>query len=196
MSAVSRTFGILVVTLALAAPAGAETILITSGLFNWARSTGPTATVTLAGDGFTFGGRTGSGVFDPLNQCTAPECVPGASVSLRTVFAGLDLPGAATYNGVTYTGVGGLMSPTSLSAQWSGTLLIPNDFTGGILTAPFQFTGLFLNPSPAGSLDLVGSGLTTLSFTPYANVPGAPSASRPCSTSSTLLPFRSRRRCC
>jgi hypothetical protein len=129
--------------------------------------------VTLAGDGFTFGGRTGSGVFDPLNQCTAPECVPGASVSLRTVFAGLDLPGAATYNGVTYTGVGGLMSPTSLSAQWSGTLLIPNDFTGGILTAPFQFTGLFLNPSPAGSLDLVGSGLTTLSFTPYGNVPGA-----------------------
>ena len=46
------------------------------------------------------------------------------------------------------------------------TLALAAPARAGILTAPFQFTGFFSNPSPAGRLDLIGSGEATLNFAP------------------------------
>src|SRR5687768_13456561 len=143
MSGVSRTFGILVVTLALATPARAETILISSGLLDWAATTGPGANVTLAGDGFTFTGRTGFGIFNPPDQCGVPECTLGSSVGLRALFTGMDLGGTATFEGRTFTAVGSLGGTSSAAAEWTGSLAIPTTFAGGLLTAPFMFTGSF-----------------------------------------------------
>lgn len=172
MKSVCRVTGLVLVALATALPARAETILITSGALQWIRPA-PNATVNLSGANFVFTGQTGNGVFTPRDVCNFPECVPGSTLDLTATWAGLDLPGTATYNGTTYTQVGGLMSPTGLVGEWTGTLDIPINFTGGVLTAPFQFTGLFANPSPAGPLDLIGAGQTTLNFTPYPNEPGA-----------------------
>jgi hypothetical protein len=177
MSAVLRTMGTLVVTLALAAPARAETIVITSGLLEWAAGSGPGANVTLAGDGFTFTGRTGFGIFNPPAQCSVPECTLGSSVNLRALFTGMDLGGTATFEGRTFTAVGSLAGTSSAAAEWTGSLTIPTTFTGGLLTAPFMFTGDFaFEEDPTTSwrhLDLLGSGTARLMFTPYPGEPGA-----------------------
>ena len=177
MRAVLRTIGILVVTLALAAPARAETILITSGLLDWSGGIASGANVTLAGDGFTFNGRTGFGIFNPPDQCGVPECTLGSSVDLRALFTGMDLGGTATFEGRTFTAVGSLAGTSSASAEWTGSLSIPTTFTGGLLTAPFMFTGEFAfeeDPTAAWRrIDLLGSGTARLMFTPYPGEPGA-----------------------
>ena len=176
MSAVLRTVAILVVALALAAPARAETILITSGLLEWAAGRGPGADVTLAGDGLTFTGRTGFGVFNPPDQCRVPECTLGSSVDLRAYFIGLDLSGTATFEGRTFTGFGSLAGTAGGSAEWTGSLSIPTTFSGGLLTAPFMFTGEFAfeeDPTAPRRIGLLGSGTARLMFTPYPGEPGA-----------------------
>lgn len=170
MTATSRVFGILIAVLTLARPSQAETIVISSGFLEWIRPAGAT-TVELAGEGFTFSGVGLNGVFEPLDTCGVPDCVPGATVDLHAYWIGLDLPGTATYNGTTFTQVGGFNSNTSLGARWTGSLQIPSDFSGGVLTAPFQFVGEFFYPG--GPLNLVGAGQTTLNFTPFPSYPGA-----------------------
>jgi len=87
------------------------------------------------------------------------------------------LPGTATYQGVTYPGVGGQNSPNQLLVEWTGGLDIPAGFTGGLLTAPFGFAGTFhyapnLVQVPQ-VLDLSGSGLASLTFSEYPQAPGA-----------------------
>ena len=177
MTTASRFLGILMVTLALAAPARAETIAISSGALNWVP--GRAATVTMAGDGFTFTGAASpsSGIFTPWLTCIVPECTAGGSVDLFSFWSGSDLPGTATLNGQTYPAVGSVAGTSSLAAQWTGTLAIPSDFTGGLLTAPFLFSGEFryeVDPTLSWSLlDLVGAGTASLAFTPYPNEPGA-----------------------
>ena len=123
MTRVCRTLGILAVTLALSAPARAETIVINSGFLEWIRPAGVT-TIQLAGDGFTFSGIGRTGIFEPLDTCGVPDCVPGATVDLHAYWIGSDLPGTATYNGTTFTQVGGFNSNTSLGARWTGLSLI------------------------------------------------------------------------
>ena len=172
MKSFCRVAGLFVLAAAVTVPAHAETILLTSGALQWIRPA-PDATVDLSGPGFVFSGRTGNGVFNARYACDAPECVPGFNLDLTATWAGLDLPGTATYNGVTYTGVGRLTSDTAMTGEWTGSLLIPDDFMGGVLTAPFQFRGFFLNPSPAGPLTLIGSGRATLDFVPSLADPGA-----------------------
>ena len=174
MEGVCRTLGVLTLVLALTAPARAETIVLTSGVFDWVGG-GGAADVTLAGSGFTFAGNaytTTGGVFSPWLQCrTTPECVAGTTVDLYTRFIGADLTGTASYNGVVYEGVGGLTSESGLDAIWSGSLVIPAGFQGGVVTAPFLFAGYFYAP---GRIDaLRGGGLATLGFTPHSASPGA-----------------------
>jgi hypothetical protein len=177
MRAVLRIIGILVVTLALAVPARAETILVTSGLLDWTGGIGGGANVTLAGDGFTFSGRTGFGIFNPPDQCGVPECTLGSSVDLRALFTGMDLGGTATFEGRTFPAVGSLAANSSASAEWTGSLSIPTTFSGGLLTAPFLFTGDFaFEEDPTTSwrrVGLLGSGTARLMFTPYPGQPGA-----------------------
>lgn len=157
----------------LSAPARAETIRITSGALDW-RPAAPDD-IVLAGDGFTFEGHPGTGVFMP-ELCVLPECTAGTTVDLLAQWVGLDAPGTATLNGVTFQ-VGGAQPPDAqLLARWTGSLIIPEDFTGGPLSAPFDFTGLFsINRigAPSERFDLVGSGTATLTFTPFSGFPGA-----------------------
>lgn len=177
MHAVRTTLGVLALTLAMTIPARAETILLTSGAFNWI-SGGPAATVTMSGSNFSFTGTAAqfSGVFSPWLQCMVPECAVGTTVNLFTRFVGADIGGTATYNGVTYSPVGSIAANASLDTRWSGSLLIPSGFSGGTLSSPFQFAGEFFfqdSPTTGGVVDLLGAGQASLSFTPYPNQPGA-----------------------
>src|SRR5690606_38834859 len=59
-----------------------------------------------------------------------------------------------------------------------GGATIPDDFTGGVITAPFLFAGRFVYDPDGPSelpirLDLYGSGQTTLTFSPSGPFPGA-----------------------
>ena len=165
--------------LCLSVPASADPIRITSGALDWNNSPAPPdVSITLAADTFTFGSlasRTG-GIFTPWLQCLVPACTGGVTVDLTSSWSGGDLPGTATYLGVTYPQVGGANSPNQLIAEWTGELAIPAEFSGGVLTAPFQFSGVFGFGPTLGQtqrLDLVGSGLASLTFAPYPNSPGA-----------------------
>ena len=178
MNGVRRILGALALTLAVAAPARAETIVLTSGVFNWMGSSGP-ASVTMSGSNFSFIGTAASttgGVFSPGLQCMVPECMAGTTVDLFTRFVGADLTGTATHNGVTYSPVGSVVANASLDARWSGSLQIPLSFTGGVLTAPFTFAGEFHyndTPTTGGIADLLGGGTATLTFAPSVPFPGA-----------------------
>ena len=74
MRGVCRTLGILAVTMALASPTRAESIVLTSGAFDWV-SGGGAADVTMAGAGFSFEGNahTTTGIFGPWLQCLLPS---------------------------------------------------------------------------------------------------------------------------
>ena len=178
----SRILRIAVVLLWLAVPARAETIRITSGLLDYSTLPDTPLTITLAGEGFTFSGATHelAGIFQPWIQCLVPECLVGTTVDLHAFWSGKDLPGTATLDGETFTGVGGLgPESTSLLAEWTGELTIPEGFTGGVLTAPFLFTGVFSVPftatEPGRRVDLIGSGVASLTFRPSV-FPGAAGA--------------------
>lgn len=176
MSVVSKIIGVLVVALACAVPARAETITLSSGALVFTGGSG--LTVTFSGDNFAFDGRvsTVSGIFAPRDMCSFPECGPGDVVRLDARWSGGDLPGTVTYNGETYTRLGGLASTASMNARWSGSLLIPSDFTGGELSSPFQFAGEFVyqgDPTGASSIvNLLGAGRASLTFAPSAFFPG------------------------
>jgi len=175
MARLSNTLGMGLLFVCLAQPARAETILITAGALDW--SPGQPQAITLSGDGFTFEGAGLTGIFEPRTQCFVPECTAGVTVDLHALWLGNDLTGTATFEGRTFTGVGGLAADSSLLAEWTGALTIPTGFTGGLLTAPFLFTGLFSfleDPmQPPRRLDLVGSGVASLLFTPHSTEPGA-----------------------
>ena len=178
MNAVYRILAVVALTFTVALPARAETILLTSGAFNWISGGGP-ASVTMAGTTFSFIGTAAApvgGVFSPWLQCSVPECTAGTTVDLFTRFVGADISGTATYNGVTYSPVGSVVANASLDTRWSGSLLIPSGFSGGTLSSPFQFAGEFFfqdSPTTGGVVDLLGGGQASLSFTPYPSQPGA-----------------------
>ena len=173
-----RRFSTMLLTMALlpVAPAGAETIQITAGAWQWSGLAGA-GRLVLAGDGFTLDAHTGAaGVFWPYLQCHVPECHPGTTVNLEAHWDGLDVPGTATING-TSVRVGSL-DPTfgGIIADFRGTLTIPPVFTGGAVSAPFTFTGLFQYPDTPTTnqrFPLFGSGTATITFAPYQAFPGA-----------------------
>lgn len=172
MTCASRTAGVALAVLCVAVPARAETIQITSGALVWTQGP-PADTVILEGQGFTFVGIALNGVFEPGTECFV-GCPPGSTVDLTARWVGLDLPGTAVLNGVTFTDVGGATSNSSLDAMWTGTLDIPSGFSGGVLTAPFTFTGTFrvFDPTSPIVTDLIGGGTASLTFAPNAGVPG------------------------
>jgi hypothetical protein len=182
-----RTLGIALALLMLAVPARAETIQITSGGFVWSRPLGlGPIPISFEGEGFTFGGVGLSGVFMPLLQCGPPDCFAGTMVDLRSHWSDGDLPGAVTYNGVTYTPLGGLNPANArLLAEWNGSLTIPAGFAGGAVAAPFTFMGRFGGPANSGILTfLTGHGTATLQFIPY---PPFPPGQGPDTTGAFLL---------
>jgi opacity protein-like surface antigen len=161
-----------------ASDARADSIQITDGALSWTRD--GSLTVTLEGGTFTFDGGThpSAGIFEPWNQCGVPECTGGTTVNLLARFNGNDMPGTATYQGTTYTGVGGLgMEAAQMLVEFTGGLAIPALFAGGTLTAPFDFQGTFSYPTGPFfeliNVGLGGSGTASLTFSPWAAFPGA-----------------------
>ena len=175
MHGTRRILGCLAIAVALAVPARAETIVLTSGALDWVK--GSPVSLTMSGDGFSFTGQSSpsSGLFTPFEQCAFPFCAGGTSLNLATQFRGGSIGGTATYNGTTYSPVGSLNEDASLDARWDGGLAIPADFSGGVLTAPFQFTGEFYYDTPTTSnsvVDLLGRGRATVNFAPSLFFPG------------------------
>jgi hypothetical protein len=160
--------------------ATAESILITSGSV---APSGPPGnfSIMLAGEGFTFSSFTSrtEALFWPLEQCGLPSCTAGTTVDLLANVSGSSHHnGTATFEGRTFTDVGGLASDAGITVEWDGSLVLPAGFTGGTLTAPFTLTGSFAFPEDPDfnfrRVDLSGTGTATLTFAPYgAAFPGA-----------------------
>jgi len=179
MANLKQAMGTALAIVCLAVPARAEPIQITAGALGWAAPTNAVS-IGLAGGTFVFigGASLSGGIFTPWIVCNGGlACMPGTTVDLRSLWTGGDLPGTATYQGVTYPGVGGPNSPNQLMAEWTGTLEIPAGFTGGSLTAPFDFSGTFKYApnlmQMTQELDLSGSGLASLTFAEYPGNPGS-----------------------
>ena len=152
----------------LASPArsAAEPIQITAG----ALQMGPVGgTLTLVGgDRFTFEGGVSivGGVFGPRISCS--PCAPGAPISLAALWLGNDLPGTATLDGMTYSGVGGLTADRATGiAEFTGSAVAPplQGLTATVV-APFAFQGQFFFPVSGGtsrlSESLIGGGTATI----------------------------------
>jgi hypothetical protein len=117
--------------------------------------------LTLFGDRqFTFSSTVSplSGVFT-AGECNASLCLPGATVSLHTLWSGPDVQGTATLDGLTYPNVGGTNSPSSMAVEFFGSMVLPPaTVSRRTVTAPFTFRGAFTHPVDA-SEQLTGSGL-------------------------------------
>jgi hypothetical protein len=181
------------------APGQADEIPLTSGLLDLSVSTAAAGgSVQLAGDrGFTF-----NGFFNGFFAAVGNPLPPGTPLALDGISSGLDLPGTATLDGVTYTGVGGLSAPSSGFLRLSTTsATLPEVLSGpSTLTTPFtlQFD-FFVDFQPP--LSLFGSGTATIFLDEdrgfgvpswrvtgvRAELSGAPSAPVPEPASLTLL---------
>jgi PEP-CTERM motif-containing protein len=178
MTNLRQAMGTALAIVCLAVPATAEPIQITAGSLGWGPAGG--VSIGLAGGSFVFIGAASvsGGIFTPWILCNGGlGCQPGTAVDLRSLWSGSDLPGTAVYQGVTYPLVGGSNSPNQLVAEWTGALDIPAGFTGGLLTAPFGFSGTFryapnLMQTPQ-VLDLTGSGVASVTFAEYPADPGS-----------------------
>ena len=154
------------------APAAADPIRITAGALVYPASP-LDISVNLAGDGFAFSGsarRMGMG-FDPYQTCIFGDCVPGSTLSLHTFGTEQTYSfDTITYQGRTFTNLSGINARSGIETEWTGSLLIPLNFTGGVLTAPFSFRGIFhLTDDASGSFQtgqLTGSGIATVTFGP------------------------------
>ena len=149
---------LLVLLLALAAPAWADPIRVIDGALT---VTPGAAALTMTGDtrAFTWTSQMhpSYGVFRPAWD---PR-LPGEAVDLEAYWLGLDIRnGRATLDETTYTRIGGLNAddpPGSVRfVGQAGTL--PDTGPTAILIAPFQFEGQFAQEL------LIGSGFATLTY--------------------------------
>jgi hypothetical protein len=157
-----------IVVLASAVPAGADTIHITSGALQMGTTSGR---LSITGDrGFLLiaGVDASGGVYAPWEACSVPECGGGSVIPLAASWSGNDLPGVAALDGSVYPQLGSLSGEQSASVQFVGQAVAP--LTGVapsvVISAPFTFAGLFIEPvgSSGGAVwhDLVGAGTATL----------------------------------
>ena len=137
----------------------------------------PSGRLTLEGDarGFTFTGSPGTGIFTPIDQCNrfGGPCAAGDRVGLHALWSNGDLPGTATLDGVTYSPVGGF-APQNMSVEFFGSFVLPPFSETAVVRAPFVFTGRFAGElaGGVGGVNLVGSGVVTISLTPFTVLPG------------------------
>jgi hypothetical protein len=160
--------------LSIVVPVNADPILITSGSLVYTGPPGGPVSVHLSGAGFTFSGTSAplSISLGPYESCLVPACLPGTTLDLRTYGTGPTYSSTtATYQGQTYGGLGGMVSVADIYTDWTGSLLIPEGFTGGTLTAPFAFSGYFQytddNFITMNRVGLFGSGTATVTFGRY-----------------------------
>jgi hypothetical protein len=145
-----------------AVTAAADTIRIVRGLIEVAFRRPGTAELR-GSHGFTFEGRTFSTGVDPNSACqTDSPCTPGETVSFTGTWAGSDLPGTATLEGKTFTGVGGVNSDSGLTVTVTGSFVAPPEAETATVTGPVEISGVF--SSPAGLFDLEGRGTATITL--------------------------------
>ena len=174
MKNLMRVASVLIV-LGFAQSSAADPIRIVAGALVY-QSGGAGTSITLTGDseGFTLqGGIANHLALGPVGQCIEPECIAGATVTLRSGIT--EIGGQATFQGQTYN-IGGV-DPASADVlfEFDGSVVIPNSFAGGMLTAPFTFSGFFAYPGPPNNTHypappLVGQGIASVTFVPW----GAP----------------------
>ncbi len=164
----------------LPAIASADPVQITSGSLIWTRGDSANITASSAAGALEIDaqGRRGGGIFEPWSQCFNPECIAGTTVSLHATWTGLDLTGTAIFQGTTYPLGNESIDSAQAVMQWDGALMLPADFGGGSLTAPFAFSGLLLYPTDPNfggqqRVDLTGKGTATLTFAASGVFPGA-----------------------
>lgn len=138
--------------------------------------------INLIGPGFSFqgGAHVTGGRFAP-DVCSAPTCSAGTVVSLDAGWLGNDLPGTATFRGVTYSPVGGLgAADAQMLIELFGSFTVPP--RGGLVKAPFTLNGQFSYPTgPNGelsSIPLIGQGLASVWLAEINGDPGFFFASR------------------
>ena len=113
-----------------------------------------------------------SGVFAPGACNLESPCLPGTTMSLRAVWLGSAISGTATLDGITYPDVGGPNSPSSMSVNFSGSLVLPPLAPSATVSTAFTLTGMFWHPTGAAD-SLAGRGLAWVSLTPSQSFPGA-----------------------
>lgn len=150
-------------------PATAQTILLDRGYLDLSPASGP---LVLGGDrGFGFAGHVSAhaGVFRPL-ECNADplNCLPGAALDLRAYWVGLDLPGLATLDGITYPRVGSELA--MLSVEFTGELTLPPAALSATVSAPVAVTGSFSHTTYD---TFSGSGVATVYLVPDPVFPGS-----------------------
>ena len=135
------------VILLSAGPAAADPVLITSGRLEMNVTLG---SLQLQGDDFILTGLVSAtdGIFQPWLKCNlTPSCTPGAMLDLEARWTGSSIRSATvTFDGETFTNVGGATSPTSATVHFTGSAIAPM-FTGNTATivAPFLFQGEFVH---------------------------------------------------
>jgi hypothetical protein len=146
------------------------TINLVSGSIDYPNLTVGDGTVHFVGDrGFTFDG---AALLSPLGAAGCNPCNPGSTISLHASASGNDLPGEATLDGTSYSDVGGLTSPESLSFDINGQVVAPpiGQSSTEILVVPVAFGGTFIHrqlpviPFNPTSETLVAGAIATLTL--------------------------------
>jgi hypothetical protein len=140
--------------------AAADTIKITQGTI--ALEAERPGSVTLRGShGFTFEGRTLSGL-DPSYSCGATNpCQPGAVVAFTATWVGSDLPGMVRLQGDEFEV--GRLDGASMAIELTGSFVAPAHVAEtASVTVPFAVSGLLLPGFPLSNLELTGTGQVTL----------------------------------
>jgi hypothetical protein len=158
-------------TLALPTPASADAVQVTGGTAVIVNAIGD---IDLVGErGFSLSAMVDEigGISFPSFQCDFPTCVPGKELSLFATWTGNDLPATVTFEGQTFTRVGGQASHESASVEFSGSFIAPPFAQSAQVTAPFRFTGRFqfaTDPSGAEIIrhTLFGAGVATINLFP------------------------------
>jgi hypothetical protein len=96
----------LMTALILPRSAAANAITITGGSLQLSRGGGPLRLVGERGFSLTSSVETSTGIAEAFFQCGA-ECAPGTNLSLDARWAGNDLPGVLSFDGLTYENIGG-----------------------------------------------------------------------------------------
>jgi hypothetical protein len=161
---------VLAVVICGGTPAAAEDIQVVAGNLTVVSRPGPTqpGPLVLAGErGFTARLQPRAGTFLPDTCNSDPlNCLPGRTLLLDASWAGLDLPGTATLDGVTYTPLGTSSGPNQMSVRFMGSMMLPPLADSATVSAAFTFSGRFAHqpPDPLATDTLTGSGVATVTL--------------------------------
>ena len=168
----------LIAALAFPANAGADPVTVTGGALVMTGSTGTVELLGTEGFALSSGVHASGGIYLPAD-CAFPTCVPGSTVDIRGHWVGNDLTGSLSFRGETYDDLGGLVSFTQASVDFTGSFVAPPIGPSAVVMTPFALNGGFTVPNLAGTGSdnhtLFGTGTATIQLLPNgAAAPDAP----------------------